>query len=89
LKEEVEVSEAIEWEQPPDREGGKGKAKKFVAALRSRPGEWAVYRRGLTPGQASNSADYLKKAYGVETASRSSSGGTSTVYARYVSGSGE
>lgn len=50
------ATDLIEWEDPPAKRGAH---QAFFEALRQRPGEWAVWRRGVTsPGPE---ADRLKK----------------------------
>lgn len=53
----------IEWETPPNNDrGGRyaNKTQRFVAALKERPGEWAVYSRTYKAGTSQS----LRKACG-------------------------
>lgn len=66
-----------------------GSRKKFVNALRARPGEWAQYQPGHPHSSAVTSA-FKRDFPGVEATARHRSDGAWDVYARWVgNGNGE
>lgn len=72
----------IQWETPPERGGtaGRGKSQRFVAQLKERPGEWAIYPHPVAyPTQA---GAHLRK-FGCETAVRTGNDGVVRLYVRW------
>lgn len=75
----------IVWAAPPDLIRGRtfaGKTKRFVEALKERPGEWALYP--TTVSSASTASNYKKQHPGTEWTSRTRPDGRADLYARWV-----
>lgn len=74
----------VEWTDPPppSKSGEKGSYRApILAALQTRPGQWAIVRRN-TQGQFGSAGTVLRKA-GCEVATRKMEDGTSVLYARW------
>ena len=72
----------IIWQTPPVRTGrgrAPGAAAAFVAALKERPGEWAIYPNSDNSAMATT----LKRRYGVETTVRKQPDGKFNIYVRW------
>lgn len=76
-------TDEIEWEDPPKRVGGPGRTgyvSGFVEAVKARPEQWAVLKRG-----AKNPSSIEKSRYpGMEWTSRRMDDGSFTIYGRWV-----
>jgi hypothetical protein len=72
----------VEWSAPAGAKAGRSSTKRadFVRALKERPGEWAVYGRGLS---ASNVQTFRMGYPGVEAVSRKVDG-ERVIYVRWV-----
>lgn len=73
------------WKEPPPAKRGRGRSTRlaaFVAALKERPNEWAVYRTDAT--NASPVTQFGKKFKGTEWTSRKQPNGLFHIYARYI-----
>lgn len=73
----------IEWGAPPPKATGRtGAAVEFVAALKTRPGEWAKYPTAMSNCAASN----LRQRFpGTEWTGRKQADGKSLLWGRWVS----
>ena len=74
----------IEWAEPPAieyRRPALGRTQRFVAVIKTRPGEWAVYKR--TPYRVAVS-QYVKGYPGTQWSTRQTGPGEYTTYARWV-----
>lgn len=75
----------IEWEEPPPIKRDRrvpGKTQRFIAALRERPGEWAVYRRDHSTAPAGKYSKYPDVQWSVRK--NDTDPPTWTLYARWV-----
>lgn len=55
----------------PEGASGKGRMQRFVAALKERPGEWAIYdRKPKDRSSGFNNTTSMLRSYGAETAWR-------------------
>lgn len=72
------------WKNPPPAQRGRGatKLRVFVAALKERPNEWALYRTDA-PNAATVSANTSRYA-GTEWTSRKQPNGKFHIYGRYI-----
>lgn len=91
------------WEDPPALKTATGRYAKIAAALRGKPGQWAVLRTyGATPGQKRRGWGFASSINGgkfidfrstiaghYEATARTSGDGTIRVYVRFVPGMGE
>lgn len=79
------VRDEMVWREPPERKsagGPHGRLGRFVAALRERPGEWALYPHFAGHRVA---VTFNRKQYpGTEWTSRSRGDGTYELYGRWV-----
>lgn len=81
----VTHTDEFEWEIPEpttnNNAGPRRRSMRFVAQLRTRPGEWAVYTRDWKSSGVTNMGTHHP---GTEWTTRGNGNGTWTVYARWV-----
>lgn len=85
----TETKTKIKWASPPAKrtpvgkaKGAQGKTQRFVAALKKRPNQWAIYKEKCSNGVIVSSA---KKTFPeTEWTARKDENGTFTIYARYI-----
>lgn len=71
----------MKWQAPPEPKAGKWAV--ITAALRERPGDWALVLEGVTTANAR----LLRKRFpGFEFVSRQDGGGKANIFGRYVGG---
>lgn len=77
----------IEWEDPAPSKSQSGKYSELAAALRKRPGDWAVFGRGVSTASKANIergvySDF-RPAGSFEATVRKTSNGKGDVYVRF------
>lgn len=81
------MNDGIVWGDPPLSSKGRnhGETKKFVGALKNRPGEWAKYPH--TVKSPSTATHNRRRFPGTDWTTRGRPDGQFDVYGRYVGGS--
>lgn len=78
------MSDEIVWEEPPKSGRGVPKVARFIEALQSRPGVWALYPTTFKNASSPCSLRADLKRAGCEATARTQPDGTARLYARWV-----